>query len=141
MRTQFWRPDTCGCAFHQIVDDDGEIKPATREEAQAVLDERRRTNPLTTTTEDLWPDAECAAHRGFPVAARYALVLDENQRKNRVFGELEKLGVTPEQYVWTFDENRVLDVLAEGIALTAQEKLDLQTAANRDHGFGRVRVR
>ena len=141
MRTQFWRPDTCGCAFHQIVDDAGEIKPATREEAQAVLDERRRTNPQTTTTEDLWPDVECAAHRGLPVAARYAAVLAENQRKNRVYGVLEKLGVTPDQYLWEFDDARVLAVTTEGRTLTVQERLDLQTAANRDHGFGRVRVR
>ncbi len=122
-----WKPDTCDCIFHLAFDDGrdeagNEVGPlglatfVTQEEAEAIIEERRK-NPARSnaTTKDSQPNARfCEEHKHlFDHKGRYETVVNENQHKNRTLGLIkEKLPIEFKEIEckWSFDKDRKLNI-------------------------------
>lgn len=115
-----WRPDTCECELEYQWDD--------------TESEDIRTHTIANVVK------ACSAHAlVVDKTQHYSKVLDENQRKNIVLGEiLEKVPSAVEEveqedgtivkklrrgkeYKWSFDENR--NLIVDLVGFTSQEKL------------------
>ena len=73
----------------------------------------------------------------------YAAVLEENQRKNRTFGLVLQLlpGIIPEDFIWSFDANRVLQVSIDArVPVTGANRAGMQNALDAHFGPGKVRL-
>ena len=121
-----WRPDTCGCELEYEWDD------------TTTGDNRVHTFKRATR--------QCPAHAGLTPKNCYNNTLDENKRKNILFGEiLEKMpSVVQEklqadgtktkelkpglEYKWSFDANRNLEVDLVGFSVA--EKNEVKGLAN-----------
>lgn len=117
-----WRPDTCKCCIDFEWDD--------------ALPEDLRLHTVHEVIN------RCPAHAGIADGAKlYWVVLDENQRKNNVFGmAVQRVAFPPDPslYQWSFDLDRNLRVRFVG--MIAQRKLALQAELNTQYGVGKVVV-
>jgi hypothetical protein len=121
IRETTWRPDTCGCEIVYSWDD---AVPAN-EHAHAL---ERFT-------------VKCAAHAGDDEVNLFAAALEENRRKNLAFDEIKKVipALSPEFYLWEFDENRVLTISLNGP--TNSEKGAVIAALNTRFGSGKIELK
>lgn len=137
INTTRWSPDTCKCVIEYDWDVD--------------LPADQRIHTPSNIVKD------CPEHSGLTVGNLYTKILDENQRKNKFYGEIIKLAnvgedVTQEDgtvvrqmkrgisFNFNFDINRVLEVSVIGVNLTPPQKAALQTFADNIFGIGKVRV-
>ena len=120
-----WRPDTCGCELEYEWDD--------------TENENVRTHSISKVLK------ACPAHGGFvDKKNHYDAVLDENRRKNIVFGEIIK-GAAGEdiiqedgtmvrklkrgkEYKWSFDENR--NLVIDLVGFTSNEKTAVRSISD-----------
>ena len=121
-----WRPDTCDCELEYEWDDS--------------QNEDVRTHSVKNILK------ACPVHSSIATKGQhYATVLDENQRKNKVLGEiLEKLPALVEEvtqedgttvkklrkgleYKWSFDVDRNLEVDLVGAKLTEKSAVKVLT--------------
>jgi hypothetical protein len=140
---QEWRPDTCGCVFHEEWDD-AESPPVHR---------------------PVMHDASgCSIHPSVPpglanpgaVSAAHVRALSENRRKNATMGmvldyadeQLPDLVVTdddggkqlrPGVFKFSYGPDGLLTVLIPG-DFTGQHKKAVQDAADAELGAGKVRI-
>lgn len=136
MNTTTWHPDTCKCVIQYTWDSD--------------LPVEQRVHTYSNTIKD------CPEHSGLGNTI-YDVILDENQRKNKVYGELIKIsgigedviqddGTTVKQlvkgvtYDWQFDVDRNLEVMVIGANLKVGDKNILQSFADSAFGTGKVKV-
>src|SRR5690349_348318 len=124
VRTQRWSPDTCGCVFIQEWDD--------------AVAAAARTHDVRTR------ELACAAHQGLDAVSAHSAVVAENQRKNIVpiivksLKSSLDLATLPWREAWSFDAQRRLVVDTSVFALTAQQKTQLQAAADLQFGPDKV---
>ena len=120
-QTTRWSPDTCGCVLEYEWDD--------------AQDENVRSHSFLAVI------AKCPAHESLSGVALYNQVLNENQRKNRVFAKAQETNpsITLDDYVWSFNKSRTLEVSFLG-KMTGAQKKDLQSECDRLHGANKVRV-
>lgn len=86
--------------------------------------------------------ATCPDHSGLGTGPLRFLAVDgENKRKNRLLDDLRgvQADLRDDEYVWSFDDNRVL-VVQLPARVNAQKRATLQTLADTKFGVGRVRV-
>jgi len=131
-----WSPDTCGCVIEYSWDAD--------------LPDESRVHTYSSTIKD------CPEHSGLG-SAIYNVILDENQRKNKVHGELLKINAISEDkiqdngstirqlkagivYNWNFDIDRNLEVQILGATLSVAEKAALQAICDSTFGVNKVKV-
>lgn len=79
----------------------------------------------------------------FSTPAMYTVAREENDRKNITLTEIQGIlpVVTPDDYIWAYDANRVLQVSINArIPVTPGTKLAMQTALNTRFGSGKVVV-
>ncbi len=113
-----WRPDTCGCELSYSWERDSS-------------EDTRVHTPETFTP--------CDAHKQHDLHAGHAAVIEENQRKNKVVNQLaDKLATKPTEFVFGFDENRVLKVSHSSLDSGAIAKLQVQV--DQEHGIGKVKL-
>jgi len=122
-RVTRWSPDTCGCILEYEWDD-------AEEETARVLSYKRTIKI-------------CPEHSALAGKPLYDQVVSENTRKNITFGEIQKAfpKLEAENYLWSFDKDRVLQVSLTGIDVPQATKQGLQTALDSKFGAGKVRVR
>lgn len=161
LKVQLWRPDTCGCALHQAIEDglDENGQPnglehgsnlhfVTYEEAEAIVAARRQSPYWADKTTDKPQPAmvACQHHQKHGhTQQRHDVVTEENQRKNLVFKRIIEtipaFTVTDargnieyrlEEYEWAFDADRNL-VYAVGLG-TAAQIAQVRERARADHG-------
>lgn len=135
-----WSPDTCDCEILYNFDDE-------------------------TSNEDRvhWPVPEQTSHSGEKLTPKkckyhdktadhnehYAVVLEENQRKNLIGNHIIDLfphhtephkdgGTVLKEgsHAWSYDDNRVLHISSD--MLTDEEKKILQSHTDQKHGQGKV---
>lgn len=155
LTVQLWSPDTCGCTIHQSFDDSLPpelvvISYVTREEAQAIHDARSRIKPLTTSREPQPACNLCPAHAPLGhTMDKYNCVVEENTRKNKIFGELQKMfpEITSDEYTWEFSSNAVHDksqfrtcTVTCKRAMTPVQKTQLLAACATQFGLGKVSI-
>ncbi|GAH87731.1 unnamed protein product [marine sediment metagenome] len=101
-----WSPDTCSCVL-DIEWDDTEPESSRTHTIKAVV-------------------SRCGSHQAGSDEGIFKAVLSENTRKNRVFGLAQQAlpGVTLEDYDWSFDAERVLEVKFAN--MTPAQKVQLQ---------------
>jgi len=102
---QVWRPDTCGCVFHQLVERDDVTGETTityidEDEAQLLHEslygeavQSGKNNVVDPSEKQQRPANVCKSHGRLNHKKDKALfdaVLDENRRKNRSFAEVEE---------------------------------------------------
>ena len=143
-----WSPDTCGCVIHIAYDDT--LKPEERvytyvseAEAKAIHQTRIDAKVPNTNTNPQPVAVLCPAHASLgAVAALHTAVLGENQRKNITLGLAMNMvsAIKLENYVWSFDKDRVLQVSFAGVAVNTKQKSDIQSAADIQFGPGKVKV-
>lgn len=131
-----WYSDTCECV---IEFDDSQTLPNGRNKVKVYVNKCPEHSTVDLTKAD---DA-------------YDIALGDNQRKNMMHGRIMSdfpalTETTPEggvklkpgiSYTWSFSgsgKDRVLNVTLTGANLTAQQKTNLQTAANNQFGTGKV---
>lgn len=123
-RTTRWSPDTCGCVLEYEWDDSE--------------DENTRTHSFKRIIK------ACPEHTALAGKSHYDQVLSENTRKNITFGEIRKAlpkeEITPDNYLWFFDKDRVLQVSLVGVDLPEAAKRGLQTALDARFGAGKAKV-
>lgn len=117
-----WSPDTCECVIDYEWDDS--------------QDENTRTHSFKRTIR------ACPEHKALAGKPHYDQVLSENTRKNITFDVIQKAHpqVTPDNYLWFFDKDRVLQVSLVGVDLPEAAKKGLQTALDARFGEGKVKV-
>lgn len=105
-----WSPDTCSCVL-DIEWDDTEPESSRTHTIKAVVN-------------------RCGHHQARSDEDIFKAVLSENTRKNRVFGLAQQAlpGVTLEDYDWSFDAERVLEVKFAN--MTPAQKVHLQQDCN-----------
>ncbi len=146
---QSWSPDTCGCSLHTALDKDlPDVPPryVTPEEAADIFEAHQLAHPERTLTlsksqwRDTFPAKLCAAHSVHGhTQARHDIVLEENQRKNKVVNLLgDKTGTRPSEFRFAFDVDRILSVSHPSLDSGAVH--NLQTALDQVHGQGKVRL-
>ena len=135
-----WSPDTCGCVFD--FEWDGDL----------AADQRVHTHKETIKT--------CPNHQVVKLnpGNHYGSVLGENQRKNKLHGQLLTISnltesVTQEDgstsiqfkkgmgftYGWSgTDDARILTITVTGYTLTNQQKTSIQNWCNTNLGIGKV---
>lgn len=152
---KLWKPDTClpgdSCEIYYLIDD---VNPGvilgyqTHAQAIAIHNARLLARPNSTlpsnnlgATHSI-PPKLCAAHAALgQTPAMYAVVLEENRRKNLTLAEIQAIlsTVTPLDYIWLYDANRILRVSIDArITLTAAQKTLIQTALTTRFGVGKV---
>lgn len=135
IRTQVWRPDTCGCVIQETYD--------TADVAGTMVGT---------------PISKCSIHAGVADNDHYGVIYSlphgENKRKNEAIkalkqfadlGDLQqdgsyefKNGITA-TWVWSgINADRIMTVTITGITLSTQKKNQLQNAANAMFGAGKV---
>lgn len=130
LKTTKWRPDTCGCEIEYQWDDS--------------VAQEERTHVVSTITKN------CPIHDPIPTKGEhYNVVLEENQRKNKVYGKLLDLptltvdvvqtdGKTIKelkpsvQYNWSFDKDR--NLVVDLVGVTTSDKNTLKTAVSQLFG-------
>ena len=130
-----WTPDTCNnCSYTYEWDD------------SVPADQRVHTFKRIDKSS---PD-----HQGLSGAAQYARVLEENQRKNKVDGQLRTISnmVTTDEngsviykpgvgfnFAWSGqDDSRVLTITVYGYTLTNQQKNAVKNWADQNIGVNKV---
>ena len=127
IKTNLWRPDTCECEMEYEWDD--------------AVDQNSRVHTISEVKKS------CPAHAGLVGKVKiYNVVMDENKRKNIIFGKiLENIPTAVEEiiqddgsivkqlkkgknYNWSFDANRILQV--DLVGFTDAEKNAVKTLAN-----------
>ena len=134
-------PDTCGCTLHYSWD----------ETVDASVRVHTPVDTVTTWDGKVLPAVKCAIHAGaVDAVAHHAVVLDENNRKNKIYtdllaaypnlvGKLDANGNTVLKdgiISWSFDQNRNVLITVKGA--TANQITLAQTAANTKFGAGKV---
>lgn len=146
-KTGYWSPETCGCSVFYVYDADRAPVDRvhtyiSRPDIQALADRVRGAQGLARNIQP--QEITCVVHEGLGGSSRLWEVLqEENTRKNEAVGVAigVKAALTGEQVLWAWDESRVLQLsFAREAALTAQEKADIQAAANIQFGPGRIAV-
>ncbi len=143
-----WSPDTCGCVIHIAYDDT--LPPASRvytyvseAEAQAIH-QARIDAKVPNTNPNPQPSAVlCPAHASLgPVIALFNAVRGENQRKNLTLGLAMNVvsAIKLENYVWSFDKDRILQVSFVGVAVNTNQKNNIQAAIDVQFSPGLVKV-
>lgn len=117
-----WSPDTCGCVLEYEWDDS--------------QDENTRTHSFKRVIK------ACPEHAALAGQPHYDQVRSENTRKNITFGEIKKAHpqVTAENYLWFWDNGRVLQVSLVGVDLPEAAKQGLQIALDARFGAGKVKI-
>jgi hypothetical protein len=147
---QMWSPDTCGCVIHQAVDrntlytDDVQIRYVSPEEAANIFETHKNRHPdrAHKISKEAWaamcPAQLCDAHGEHGhTKKRYAVVVEENQRKNHVVNLLaEKLSAKASEISFKFDKGRVLSVAHA--SLTAAVRDAVMPEIEAKHGKGKV---
>jgi hypothetical protein len=133
-----WRPDTCGCVLKETHDPED---PSYGVRFAGVV-------------------TKCPAHEAIPHTNLYGVVYanpdGENKRKNLVHKFLVEdprlahlarkdakgslLLKDEVEYIWEFDERRVLKVQIKGAPLTEDHKKHIHEFANATFGQGKVIV-
>lgn len=141
LHTNIWNPDTCGCEIEYEWDD-------------AVPPESRVHTSKKITRA-------CPAHSTIDIVDKhdhFATVLNENQRKNKLHGEImeqfTELVDVDEQggkhlksninYKFSFEgtgKNRILNVELEGADLKAADKKKIKDTSDGLFGNGKVVVK
>lgn len=126
-RTTNWGPDTCGCLL-EIEWDDSQ-------------DENTRQHTIKEVKL-------CPVHgslstqvvKGKHVEDDSVSIVEENRRKNKVFGMAQEAvkEFVPENYLWFYDNQRVLNVTLTG--LTGQQKAQLRSKCDASFGENKVKV-
>lgn len=117
LQTTTWHPDTCACAIEYTWD------------SSVPAEERVHTASRIVR--------KCAAHSSIgDHHAHFSLVLEENQRKNKVLGAVT--ADLPVDIKWRFDVQRVLHVELPNI--TPEHKATIQEHVDAEHGPGKVAV-
>lgn len=116
-----WSPDTCDCVLEYEWDDS--------------LPVENRVHTISKVVN------ACPHHGGTPVS-HFNTVVEENTRKNFAFAEIQKLkpDATPDNYNWSFDEQRKLKVGILNLPIRAAEKAQLKANCNARFGAGKVEV-
>lgn len=131
-----WSPDTCKCIIDYQWDSDIPIE--------------QRVHTYSKTIKD------CPEHSSLG-STIFDVILEENQRKNKLYSELIKLDSIGEdvvqedgsiirqlkkgiRYDWQFDQNRKLEVMVLGTTLSQKDKDDLQTISDSKLGSGKIKV-
>lgn len=107
-----WSPDTCGCVIVYEWDDS--------------LPSEERIHTFKRA------DKVCAAHlSGSP--NKMAVVLEENQRKNIVFGEIKKINtdLKPEEFHFRFNDQRKLIVSSPGLEKSNEGALEVKVGGDK----------
>ena len=122
IKTTRWSPDTCGCSFDYEWDN-------------AVAADVR-THTFTNVVK------RCPEHGARSGVALYDAVLAENVTKNTVLGIANGIesAITEENYRWSYDGARVLQVEFVGVALNGGKRLAIQSAADIQFGPGKVAI-
>jgi hypothetical protein len=145
---QRWSPDTCGCSvFEEHYDTDPDPDPnmsylphaAAQELADQILDAQgkpRREQP---------PEVLCPVHRALGnTPARFAALQDESARKNltRSLAIAVAPRITDADYVWTFDQKRVLMASFPFLSprLKEVERAEIQDSCDLQFGPLRIKV-
>lgn len=122
-----WRPDTCGCVIEFSFDDEADIETMTHEWEKTIK--------------------TCPEHFSItPGPTQYAVILEENQRKNVALGMVGTLATVDRDelqnaHSWSFDSSkpRVLTLSFKG-KLAANELSGIQAAADLQFGSGLVEI-
>jgi len=109
-----WSPDTCSCVL-DIEWDDTEPESSRTHTIKAVVN-------------------RCGSHQAGSDEDVFKAVLSENTRKNRVFTLAQKVlpELTVEDYEWSFDAKRVLEVKFTN--MTPAQKARLQQDCDNQFG-------
>jgi len=146
---QLWSPDTCGCVIHLAYDDrlpatERTFTYVTEAQAEAIVKARRDAGERNINPNPQPPAVLCAAHtpHGF-TASLLSQVMEENQRKNITFGQAQQLipALKVENYNWSFDNNRVLQVSFTGVAVNQNQRNNLQSAMDIQFGPGLIKIK
>lgn len=115
--TTRWRPDTCGCVIDYEWNDD--------------VDENARQHTFARVL------SRCAAHTSGPAAQVWAVVTEENTRKNRALARTQEIVGVDTPTEWRFDAQRILVVRLTTLAPVA--KVPVRTALD-SIAPGKIRV-
>ncbi len=101
-----WTPDTCDC---QVVYETDTDKPNDPPVLKRIIKEEK-------------------SFEGDDGATMFSKILDENKRKNIIFGEAKKINpdLTPEEFHYRFDSERKLVVSAPGLKKTDEPLLEFK---------------
>lgn len=133
-----WSPDTCKCVLHFQWDTE-----------EVVTEEHDRTLTPVWVTDSPNPKDNsylCPIHAGLGHSGNPTLmpiVLEENQRKNKVLGILQrdvKSNFSNEDYGWEFDADRKLTVNLKGLSLNQQQLNALKSTIDSELGADKVTV-
>jgi len=146
---QLWSPDTCRCVIHLTYDDtlpldQRALTYVTQEEADAIVKTRRDAGEPNINPNPQPPAVLCPAHAHLGhTAALLQQVLSENQRKNMALAHAQEIipSLEPEDYEWSFDTGRILQISLPKAALNAAERSQIQNLFNSRFGQGKARIR
>lgn len=127
MRTTRWSPDTCQCVLEYEWDE--------------TVPQEDRVHTFKGIVH------RCLIHEllGYLENSNlYDKVLQENTRKNGVFGDMEiqikAFGhtFTMDNFRWQFDQDRKLQIEIVDVELTQQQRTNIQTFLDNKFGTGEV---
>lgn len=122
LRVTRWSPDTCSCVLEYEWDD--------------AQDENIRTHSFKRAVQ------LCEHHKALVASEAYDQVISENTRKNMEFEVIKttKPDASTENYVWWFDNKRVLQVSILKPELDTLTKDKVQVDSDKVFGIGKVKV-
>ena len=140
MQETVWTPDTCDCQV--VYEWDDSVPAEERVHTAKRIEKHDVTNP------------------GLSAAQEYAAILENNQRKNKVYGQLLNVQGVSEtvtqpdgtdavrlkkgiimNHSWTGEgESKVLKISVSGASLTNQQKTGLKNWADSTLGAGKVEI-